>query len=440
MIISIVNHTNGKVTDEELQTAIRAINRQIAEDFTPYWSLAATLRLEGRSVSQPDSAQAADMRGDAVIYLWDKSDVEGALGYHFQNNRGIPFGFVFTSIAEELGEPWSITLSHEALELIGDAETNQLAIGPHPDPAQDRSVFFWFEMCDAVEGESYEIDGVKVSNFLLPLYFTGTRDNDEPGARNDYLGRAYKGQTLRSFGINPGGYVGFFDPPDRQERDLLAAGRRGGEAALRDQVRGARGVSWLPLRHPRGAGEAAAQGHRPARGHDVTPGDGGGVAHRVGGNRNRRGAARHAEGGALRQGNHRLEGHHVREGRDVEDAGEGGRQGRSREGRSVREGRGAGEGRSVREGRGAGEGQGARPGRSVVARRLQGPRSLSFGSGPRAYLPRAASFVEPGRSRRAADADQLPRGSRGKSRHLCRPRSLLRRRRVRLPARGVVTP
>jgi len=212
MIISIVNHTNGKVTDEELQTAIRAINRQIAEDFTPYWSLAATLRLEGRSASQPDSAQAADMRGDAVIYLWDKSDVEGALGYHFQNNRGIPFGFVFTSIAEELGEPWSITLSHEALELIGDAETNQLAIGPHPDPAQDRSVFFWFEMCDAVEAESYEIDGVKVSNFLLPLYFTGTRDNDEPGARNDYLGRAYKGQTLRSFGINPGGYVGFFDP------------------------------------------------------------------------------------------------------------------------------------------------------------------------------------------------------------------------------------
>jgi hypothetical protein len=212
MIISIVNHTNGKVTDEELQTAIRAINRQIAEDFTPYWSLTATLRLEGRSATQPDSAQAADMRGDAVIYLWDKSDVDGALGYHFQNNRGIPFGFVFTSIAEELGESWSVTLSHEALELIGDAETNQLAIGPHPDPAQDRSVFFWFEMCDAVEAESYEIDGVKVSNFLLPLYFTGTRDNDEPGARNDYLGRAYKGQTLRSFGINPGGYVAFFDP------------------------------------------------------------------------------------------------------------------------------------------------------------------------------------------------------------------------------------
>jgi len=212
MIISIVNHTKGKVTDEELQTAIRAINRQIAEDFVPYWSMAATLRLEGRSADQPDSAQTADMRGDAVIYLWDEVDVDGALGYHFQNNRGVPFGFVFTSIAEEIGEPWSATLSHEALELIGDPETNLLVIGPHPDPAEDREVFHWFEMCDAVQAETYEIDGIKVSNFLLPLYFTGTRETDEPGARNDYLGRAYKGQTLRSFGINPGGYIGFFDP------------------------------------------------------------------------------------------------------------------------------------------------------------------------------------------------------------------------------------
>jgi hypothetical protein len=67
-------------------------------------------------------------------------------------------------------------------------------------------------MCDAVQAEKYEIDGVQVSNFVLPLYFTGTRDTDEVGARNDFLGRSYGGQTLRSFGINPGGYVGFFDP------------------------------------------------------------------------------------------------------------------------------------------------------------------------------------------------------------------------------------
>ena len=36
MIISIINHTNSKISDEELQGAIRAINRQIREDFEPY--------------------------------------------------------------------------------------------------------------------------------------------------------------------------------------------------------------------------------------------------------------------------------------------------------------------------------------------------------------------------------------------------------------------
>jgi hypothetical protein len=47
MIISIINHSNGKVTNKRMQEVIRAINRQIKEDFKPYWSLDATLRLEG---------------------------------------------------------------------------------------------------------------------------------------------------------------------------------------------------------------------------------------------------------------------------------------------------------------------------------------------------------------------------------------------------------
>jgi len=210
MIISIINHSNGQVTDEQLQRAIRAINRQINEDFAPYWSMSAELRLEGRSTERPETIELADMRGDAVIYLWNETDVDDAIGYHFQNGRGIPFGFVFTEIAREIGEPWSVTLSHEALELIGDPETNLLVMGPHP--SEQRDVFHWYEMCDAVQAETYEVDGVAVSNFLLPLYFTGTRDTDEVGARNDFLGRSYGGQTLKSFGINPGGYIGFFDP------------------------------------------------------------------------------------------------------------------------------------------------------------------------------------------------------------------------------------
>ena len=218
MNISIVNHSNGHVSDEALQQAIRAINRQIAEDFAPYWGMSATLRLEGRSAKQPNKVQLADLRGDAVIYVWNGVDVDDALGYHESNNQGVPYGFIFTEISEEMDEPWSVTLSHEALELIGDPEANLLVIGPHP--TERRDVFHWFEMSDAVQDETYEIDGVKVSNFVLPLYFTGTRTTDEIGARNDFLGRVYDGKTLTSFGINRAAISAFTtpEPPQRPIR------------------------------------------------------------------------------------------------------------------------------------------------------------------------------------------------------------------------------
>lgn len=168
MIISVINHTKGKVTDEQLHVAIRAINRQISYDFEPYWSMSAKLRLEGRSETKPTRHTLADMRGDAVLYIWDEVDVDDALGYHDRNDRGIPYGFVFVELSEKLEEDWSVTLSHEALELIGDPETNLLVVGPNPEDRR-RNVFHWFEMCDAVQDESYEVDGVKVSNFVFPF-------------------------------------------------------------------------------------------------------------------------------------------------------------------------------------------------------------------------------------------------------------------------------
>jgi len=212
MFISIVNFS--ALADEEVARVLRAVNRQIEGDFAPYWSRGAMLRLEGRSTAQPRVKRPPDLRGDAIIYIWDQVRVDDALGYHEANNQGIPYGFVFTEIARQLEEPWSVTLSHEALELIGDPTANVLATGPHPeDPA--KLVFHWYEMCDAVQTEQYAIDGVEVSNFVLPLYFT---PDNEPGGRNDFLNRRGSGGPLRSFDVKPGGYVGFYDPESRSHQ------------------------------------------------------------------------------------------------------------------------------------------------------------------------------------------------------------------------------
>jgi hypothetical protein len=207
MIVSVINLTEGAIADAELLRAIRAINRQLREDFEPYWGFGAELRLEGKT-GKSKRFDVADMRGDAVLYVRGVARIRDAEGFHEAHFSGVPYGFVFLELAQKLQEDWRVTLSHEALELVADPEANLLVQGPHP-AKPGRMVFHWFEMCDAVQSESYSLDGVPVSNFVLPLYFTASV---ERGGRNDFLGTRVRGKSLRSFSVNPGGYIGFFDP------------------------------------------------------------------------------------------------------------------------------------------------------------------------------------------------------------------------------------
>ena len=146
--------------------------------------------------------------GDAVLYLVDGVNSLGATGWHLANYGDIPYGIVFLGLCAKIKEAWSITLSHEALELVGDPMCNLLVQGNDPLDRR-RRVFHLFEMCDAVQAESYSIEGVALSNFVLPSYFSL---GEQPGRRNDFLGRSYKGKTLESFGMNPGGYLNILDP------------------------------------------------------------------------------------------------------------------------------------------------------------------------------------------------------------------------------------
>jgi hypothetical protein len=206
MLISVINLS--KLEDSEVQKVIRAVNRQIREDFEPAWNSGGTLRLEGHSLESPSRRRLPDMRGDAVLYLWDKTDVKEALGYHAKNFRGVPYGIVSVELADAIKEPWSMTFSHEALELIADPLCNLLVEGPHPSAeSRHERVFRWYEVCDPVQSESYEIDGQVVSNFVLPLYFT---EDDEKSGRNAF--HHHPKHKLQSFGTNPGGYVGYYDP------------------------------------------------------------------------------------------------------------------------------------------------------------------------------------------------------------------------------------
>src|SRR5207245_9100719 len=59
--------------------------------------------------------------------------------------------------------------------------------------------------------------------FVLPLYFT---ISEEVGGRNDFLGRVHDGKTLKSFGVNPGGYIGFFNPATNKRETFTGKDRK----------------------------------------------------------------------------------------------------------------------------------------------------------------------------------------------------------------------
>jgi hypothetical protein len=163
MLISVVNQSS--MADDEVQAALRAVNRQIAEDVTPYWGLSATLRLDATGAG----GTVKTVRGEALIRIRDTVG-----GYHDVLDDGFPEGVIFTQLSEVTREhhpwlTWTVALSHEAIELLVDPNLNTLVRGPHP--GAKRQVFHYREVCDPVQANTYEVDGFPVSNFVLPSYY-----------------------------------------------------------------------------------------------------------------------------------------------------------------------------------------------------------------------------------------------------------------------------
>src|SRR4029453_17897152 len=130
MRVSVVNFTKGKkrLAQSKVEEVIRAVNRQIKEDFESYWHLQAELRLDSAASEKPGDAKAAhpSLRGDAILYLISDVDEDDYLGFHETHLTGIPYGVVCTAISTELEEGWATTLPHTALDRIADPEVNLL--------------------------------------------------------------------------------------------------------------------------------------------------------------------------------------------------------------------------------------------------------------------------------------------------------------------------
>ena len=205
--VYVINEAESLKKDD-VRAAVKAIALQVKEHFNPAWGINARVLNAPKDLSK--------ISADGLVFLRD-SPPKGAdyAGYHDRDTKsGISLGYSFTKISEDLDENWSVTLSHEILELLGNRHVNYYALGPHP--TQKRIVMHWLEMCDAVQSQSYEIgkDGVLVSDFLTPLYFT---PETEVSKGNHFLSG-----KLASFGCARGGYLGFWDPKTGKDQNYFA--------------------------------------------------------------------------------------------------------------------------------------------------------------------------------------------------------------------------
>lgn len=199
MIIYVDNHSS--LPRGEVRDALGAIDRQIQRDFSPTWGLSASLVLlrKGQSLQVPPDGKVAH------IHLMDHGQ---AIGFHIEEQSGIAAGFVITDLPALTGSvakwlTWTTALSHEVLELIADPFVNLLAKGPHPR-FKGREVFHYREVCDPVQSLVYDLDGVSVSNFVLPHYYNAV---GQRGMQNDFLN-----SRLRAFRWVGDGVIGFWDP------------------------------------------------------------------------------------------------------------------------------------------------------------------------------------------------------------------------------------
>jgi hypothetical protein len=191
MSLPVIAVTNAStcLTDAQVEAVIPSLQRQVSLDFKAYWDIDCALILLPKK--QPLTA------GWWQIVLTDNPDQAGALGYHEMTSQGTPLGKVFAELDIRSGSSWTVTLSHELLEILVDPWINWCAEG------SDGKIYA-LEVCDAVEADElgYEINGVMVSDFITPSWFEPTQAD-----RVDFKRRLSKSMELAR-----GGYVSVLDP------------------------------------------------------------------------------------------------------------------------------------------------------------------------------------------------------------------------------------
>lgn len=203
MLIAITNNST-LVKDADLDTICQAIQIQLDLHVLPAWNLkAGTISFYADATKVPGYAWN-------ISVIDDDTQVPGALGFHQEETSGKIDGFIMAKpILDNGGSVLTFdpknpgnytvsgTISHEAIETIGDRFTNCY---------YDCGGTSWCgELCDPVEQIGYGImvgtQNVAVSDFVFPNFFNPYAKLPESSPLN------YLKTVKEPFTILAGGYA-----------------------------------------------------------------------------------------------------------------------------------------------------------------------------------------------------------------------------------------
>ena len=190
-IIAITNQSTV-LSDAEVQAVLPALQKQVTDDFRAYWDIDATLMFLDKASSLT--------AGWWQIVVLDNPDQAGALGYHELSSQGTPLGKIFAKLDKDNGYAWTVTLSHELLEMLADPWIDTVKQGAD-------GKFYALEVSDAVEADAlgYMIDGYLLSDFVTPKWFNDQIECDR---------YSFQKRVTKPLELAPDGYISIFENND----------------------------------------------------------------------------------------------------------------------------------------------------------------------------------------------------------------------------------
>jgi hypothetical protein len=197
--VALINQTDGDAVPAETLKRYRdALQHQVDNDFAPAWNVQADISVLDAGAAIPPG----------TLPLNIVNSLAGQAGVH-TNSQGQP------SAEAVNGDQLSITLSHELLEMLVDPSGTRVIQAADLDPySGGQQVDYLVEVCDPCAVYSYDIDGVPVSDFVLPSFY----DPDATG-KVDFAG--FLAQPLT---VPLGCYISWLDPTDNRWHELQPDG------------------------------------------------------------------------------------------------------------------------------------------------------------------------------------------------------------------------